>query len=39
MFVLVLYHPNSFAYIIWIIEMEAKQYGTHILISTMGKQA
>jgi hypothetical protein len=39
MFILVLHHPNAFACIIWIIEVEAKQYGTNILVSTMGRQA
>jgi hypothetical protein len=39
MFTLVFHHPSAFAYIVWIIKMEAKQYGTNILISTMGRQA
>jgi hypothetical protein len=39
MFTLVLRHPNTFPYIIWIIQMETKQYGTNILVSTMGRQA
>jgi hypothetical protein len=39
MFALVFHHSHAFAYIVWIIEMEAKQYGTNILVSTMGKQA
>jgi hypothetical protein len=39
MFTLLLHHPSAFAYIVWIIEMEAKQYGTNILVSTMGRQA
>jgi hypothetical protein len=25
-------HTSAFAYIVWIIEMEAKQYGTNILV-------
>jgi hypothetical protein len=39
MFTLVLDHFSAFGYIVWIIEMEAKQYGTNILGSTMGRQA
>jgi hypothetical protein len=39
MFTLVLHHPSAFGYIVWIIEMEAKQYRTNILVSTMGRQA
>jgi hypothetical protein len=39
MFTLVFHYPNAFAYVVWIIEMEAKQYGTNILVSTMGRQA
>jgi hypothetical protein len=39
MFILVPHHLSAFAYIVWIIEMEAKQYGTNILVSTMGRQA
>jgi hypothetical protein len=36
MFTLVFFHSNAFAYIVWIIKMEAKQYGTNILVSTVG---
>jgi hypothetical protein len=39
MFTLVLHIPNAFAYIVYIIKMEAKQYGTNILVFTMGRQA
>jgi hypothetical protein len=39
MFTLVFHHPSAFAYIVWIIEMGAKQYRKNILISTMGRQA
>jgi hypothetical protein len=39
MFTLVLHTPSAFAYIVWIIEMEAKQYGTNIFVFTMGRQA
>jgi hypothetical protein len=39
MFILVPHHFSAFSYIVWIIEMEAKQYLTNILVSTMGKQA
>jgi hypothetical protein len=39
MFTLVLHHPSAFAYMVWIIKMKAKQYGTNILVSNMGRQA
>jgi hypothetical protein len=39
MFTLLLHYPSAFAYIIWIIKMEAKQYGTNNLVATMGRQA
>jgi hypothetical protein len=39
MFTLLLHHPSAFGYIVWIIEMKAKQYGTNIFITTMRKQA
>jgi hypothetical protein len=39
MFILVFHHFNAFGYIVWIIKMEAKQYGINILVATMGKQA
>jgi hypothetical protein len=39
MFTLVFHHPNAFAYIVWIIKMETKQYGTNNLVATMGRQA
>jgi hypothetical protein len=39
MFILVLHHPSAFVYIVWIMEMEAKQYRTNILVATMGRQA
>jgi hypothetical protein len=39
MFTLVFHHPIAFAYIVWIIKMEGKQYGTNNLVATMGKQA
>jgi hypothetical protein len=39
MFTLVFHHLNAFAYIVWIIKMEIKQYGTNILVATMEKQA
>jgi hypothetical protein len=39
MFILVPHHPSAFSYIVRIIEIEAKQYGTNILVSTMGRQA
>ncbi len=31
MFISVPHHLSAFGYIVWIIEMEAKQYGTNIL--------
>jgi hypothetical protein len=39
MFTLVLHHSSAFNYIVWIIKMEAKKYGTNILVLTIGKQA
>jgi hypothetical protein len=39
MFTLVFHIPSAFGYIVKIIEMEAKQYGSNILVSTMGRQA
>jgi hypothetical protein len=39
MFTFVLHTLSAFAYKVWIIEMEAKQYGTNILVFTMGRQA
>jgi hypothetical protein len=38
MFILALLIPSAFG-IVWIIEMQVKQYGTNILVFTMGKQA
>jgi hypothetical protein len=39
MFTLVLHRSSAFGYILWIIKMEAKQYGTKTLVFTMGRQA
>jgi hypothetical protein len=39
MFILVFHHPSAFVYTVGIMEMEAKQYRTNILVTTMGKQA
>jgi hypothetical protein len=39
MFNLVLHQSNAFGYIVWIIKMGTKQYGTNVLVATMGRQA
>jgi hypothetical protein len=39
MFTLLPHAPSAFGYIVWIIKMEAKQYGTNIFVFTMGRQA
>jgi nitrate reductase NapE component len=39
LFILVLHHLGAFGYIVWIIKMETKQYGTNILVATMARQA